>query len=37
MTGFIDLVYFEENRNGWVIVDFKTGEKTVEKEKAYQK
>jgi len=37
VTGFIDLVYFDEARNGWVIVDFKTGEQTAEKEEAYQK
>jgi ATP-dependent exoDNAse (exonuclease V) beta subunit len=37
MTGFIDLVYFDEVKNGWVIVDFKTGEHTVEKEETYQK
>lgn len=34
--GFIDLVYFDESRNGWVIVDFKTGKQTKEKELQYQ-
>jgi ATP-dependent exoDNAse (exonuclease V) beta subunit len=37
MTGFIDLVYFDKVRNGWVIVDFKTGEQTAGKAEAYQK
>jgi len=37
MTGFIDLVYLDKARNGWLIVDFKTGEKTAEKEETYQK
>jgi ATP-dependent exoDNAse (exonuclease V) beta subunit len=37
MTGFIDLVYFDKVRNGWVIVDFKTGDQTVGKEEVYQK
>jgi ATP-dependent exoDNAse (exonuclease V) beta subunit len=37
MTGFIDLVYFDKARNGWVIVDFKTGEQTAEKEETYQR
>jgi len=35
--GFIDLVYFDENSAGWVIVDFKTGIKSQEKEEQYQK
>lgn len=34
--GFIDLVYFDEGKNGWVIVDFKTGKQTEEKELQYQ-
>lgn len=34
--GFIDLVYFNENKNGWVIVDFKTGKQTEDKELLYQ-
>lgn len=36
-TGFIDLVYYDEAKVGWVIVDFKTGSFTKEKEKQYQK
>ena len=35
--GFIDLVYFDESKAGWVIVDFKTGIKSQEKEEKYQK
>ena len=35
--GFIDLVYFDKNSAGWVIIDFKTGIKSKEKEEAYQK
>ncbi len=35
--GFIDLVYFEEDKNGWVIVDFKTGSESKDKEAKYQK
>jgi ATP-dependent exoDNAse (exonuclease V) beta subunit len=34
--GFIDLVYFDVEKNGWVIVDFKTGQQTKEKEQGYQ-
>ena len=34
--GFIDLVYFDEVNNGWVIVDFKTGTPSKEKEQGYQ-
>jgi ATP-dependent exoDNAse (exonuclease V) beta subunit len=34
--GYIDLVYFDERREGWVIVDFKTGLPTEEKEEQYQ-
>ena len=34
--GFIDLVYFDEANNGWVIVDFKTGTPSNEKEQGYQ-
>jgi len=33
--GFIDLVYFDAEKNGWVIVDFKTGQQTKEKELGY--
>ena len=36
-TGFIDLVYFDESKAGWVIVDFKTGFKSQEKEEKYNK
>ncbi len=36
-TGFIDFVYFDIEKNGWVIVDFKTGVETEEKNKKYQK
>ena len=36
-TGFIDLVYFDKNKVGWVIIDFKTGIKSQEKEEKYQK
>ena len=36
-TGFIDLVYFDEDNNGWIIIDFKTGIKTAEKEIHYEK
>ena len=35
--GFIDLVYFDKSKAGWVIVDFKTGIKSKEKEETYQK
>jgi ATP-dependent exoDNAse (exonuclease V) beta subunit len=34
--GFIDLVYFDKSKAGWVIVDFKTGIKSQEKEEKYQ-
>lgn len=36
-TGFIDLIYFNKEKNGWVIVDFKTGIKSKDKEEIYQK
>ena len=36
-TGFIDLVYFDKDKAGWMIIDFKTGTKSNEKEEAYQK
>ena len=36
-TGFIDLVYFDESKAGWVIIDFKTGFKSQEKEEKYHK
>lgn len=35
--GFIDLVYFDESKAGWIIIDFKTGIKSKEKEETYQK
>lgn len=35
-TGFIDFIYFDNNRSGWVIVDFKTGSKTENKNQQYQ-
>ncbi|WP_198306044.1 UvrD-helicase domain-containing protein [Arcobacter vandammei] len=35
--GFIDLVYFDESKAGWIIIDFKTGIKSQEKEEKYQK
>jgi ATP-dependent exoDNAse (exonuclease V) beta subunit len=35
-TGFIDFIYFDKEKNGWVIVDFKTGIQTNEKNNHYQ-
>lgn len=35
--GFIDLIYFDKSKNAWVIIDFKTGNKTAEKENEYKK
>lgn len=35
-TGFIDFIYFDKENDGWVIVDFKTGSETDEKNKQYQ-
>jgi len=35
-TGFIDFIYFDKKSNGWVIVDFKTGERSKEKTMKYQ-
>ena len=35
--GFIDLVYFDKDKAGWVIIDFKTGIKSQDKEEKYQK
>lgn len=35
-AGFIDLVYFDEVKDGWVIVDFKTGTPNEEKILKYQ-
>ncbi len=34
--GFIDLLYFDKENNGWVIADFKTGQKSNETELKYQ-
>jgi len=36
-TGFIDFIYFDQEKDGWIIVDFKTGNETVEKNSKYQK
>ena len=36
-TGFIDFIYFDEVQDGWVIVDFKTGSETDNKNEKYQK
>ncbi len=33
--GFIDLLYFDASKNGWIIVDFKTGKETQEKREKY--
>jgi len=35
-TGFIDFIYFDKQNDGWVIVDFKTGKETDEKNSKYQ-
>ncbi len=35
-TGFIDFIYFDEQNNGWVIIDFKTGRKNEDKNSKYQ-
>lgn len=35
--GFIDLIYYDKQRDGWIIVDFKTGQKTTQKELKYKK
>jgi ATP-dependent exoDNAse (exonuclease V) beta subunit len=34
--GFIDFIYFDTTNQGWVIVDFKTGKQSKEKEIKYQ-
>ncbi len=34
--GFIDLIYFDVQLGGWVIIDFKTGTPSSEKTKLYQ-
>ncbi len=36
-VGFIDFIYHDEQRNGWIIVDFKTGKETRQKNEEYQK
>ncbi|MBD3839473.1 MAG: UvrD-helicase domain-containing protein [Epsilonproteobacteria bacterium] len=36
-TGFIDLVYFDNQMQGWVVVDFKTGKPSEKKEQYYLK
>jgi ATP-dependent exoDNAse (exonuclease V) beta subunit len=35
-TGFIDFLYFDTAKEGWVIVDFKTGIETKDKNIKYQ-
>ncbi|MEA2099989.1 MAG: UvrD-helicase domain-containing protein [Campylobacterota bacterium] len=35
-TGFIDFIYFDTDKNAWVIVDFKTGKESDSKNKNYQ-
>lgn len=35
--GFIDFIYFDKQNDGWVIIDFKTGNATTEKNQKYQK
>ncbi|NOR54804.1 MAG: AAA family ATPase [Sulfurovum sp.] len=35
-TGFIDFLYFDTMKEGWIIVDFKTGQETEEKNMTYQ-
>jgi len=35
-TGFIDFIYFDKENDGWVIIDFKTGIETDEKNSKYQ-
>ena len=35
-TGFIDFIYFDPEKEGWVIVDFKTGTESEEKNSKYQ-
>ena len=36
-TGFIDFIYYDVEKNGWVIIDFKTGTETEDKKINYQK
>jgi ATP-dependent exoDNAse (exonuclease V) beta subunit len=35
-TGFIDFLYYDQEKEGWVIVDFKTGVESEEKISQYQ-
>ena len=35
-TGFIDFIYYDKEKEGWVIVDFKTGYESEEKISQYQ-
>ncbi len=35
-TGFIDFIYFDTEKEGWVIVDFKTGSESEDKNSTYQ-
>ena len=35
-TGFIDFIYFDKEKDGWAIVDFKTGSETDAKNTKYQ-
>ena len=35
-TGFIDFIYFDAAKDGWVIVDFKTGSESEGKNSKYQ-
>jgi ATP-dependent exoDNAse (exonuclease V) beta subunit len=34
--GFIDLLYYDKEKEGWIIVDFKTGVESEEKINQYQ-
>jgi ATP-dependent exoDNAse (exonuclease V) beta subunit len=36
-TGFIDFIYFDKENDGWIIIDFKTGFETKDKDDKYQK
>jgi len=35
-TGFIDFIYYDKSKEGWVIVDFKTGNESKDKTVKYQ-
>jgi ATP-dependent exoDNAse (exonuclease V) beta subunit len=35
-TGYIDFIYFDAVKDGWVIVDFKTGSQSEDKKNKYQ-